>query len=117
MFVLEECNHMRLNIDPPLRNGSPGFGPSGDLTMAQMQAMSRDDNIDRQTFFDNEAANRTRSNTAITERRKRNLVAVRKHRGVIERLGRIVDGGEGQLFEGQEGAVAGKEESEEEQRV
>jgi hypothetical protein len=117
MFVLEECNHMRLNIDPPLRNGSPGFGPSGDLTMAQMQAMSRDDNIDRQTFFDNEAANRTRSNTAITERRRKNLVAVRRHRGVIERLGRIVDGEEEQLNEDQGGVVAENQESEEEQRV
>ena len=117
MFVLEEHNHMRLNIDPPLANGRPGFGPSGDLTMAQMHAMSRDDNIDRQTFFDDEAANRTRSNNAMTDRRRTNLVAVRRQRGVIERLGRIVDGEDEPLEEGQEGVEAGEEESVEVQGV
>ena len=93
MFVLEEYNSMRLDIDPPLANNRPGFGPSGDRTMADMQAMSTYDNIDRQSFFDNEAANRVKTKQNIQERMQANLVAVRRQRGTIARLGSIVDEG------------------------
>jgi len=34
MFVLEEYNSMRVDIDPPLVNNHPEFGPYGDCTMA-----------------------------------------------------------------------------------
>ena len=34
MFISEEYNSMRLDIDPPLANNHPEFGPSGDRTMA-----------------------------------------------------------------------------------
>jgi len=92
MFVLEEYNSMRLDIDPPLANSRPGFGPSGDRTMADMQAMSTYDNIDRQSFFDNETANREKTKQNIRERMQTNMVAVRRQRGMIARLGTIVDG-------------------------
>jgi hypothetical protein len=118
MFVLEEHNHMRLNIDRPLRHGGPGFGPSGEQTMADMEQLTTDDHIDRQSFFNDEAVNRAESIRIITERRERNLAAVTEQRAMVERLRNIVNEGvdEGfqQSVEDQE-RIDGEGQSEEEE--
>ncbi len=118
MFVLEEHNHMRLNIDRPLRHGGPGFGPSGEQTMADMEQLTTDDHIDRQSFFNDEAVNRAESIRIITVRRERNLAAVTEQRAMVERLRNIVNEGvdEGlqQLHEDQE-RIDGEGQSEEEE--
>jgi len=79
--------------------------------MADMQAMSTYDSIDRQSFFDNEAAKRVKTKQNIRERMQTNLVAVRRQRGMITRLGSIVDEGVQQPDEEMESVDAKEQDS------
>jgi hypothetical protein len=86
--------------------------------MADMEQLTTDDHIDRQSFFNDEAVNRAESIRIITERRERNLAAVTEQRAMVERLRNIVNEGvdEGfqQSVEDQE-RIDGEGQSEEEE--